>query len=142
MICTLQQHSSGTLIILDQISFNLQYYGELKLLSTILYVAILTTYYVLFYTEPATISIQSSTPALQYNESTTLNCTADSGYPPTRSISFIQNGRVISTTSDKELVITVAAIDTHVFGQYKCVVNNSVTTMETSFLMKQKGGKF
>ena len=33
------------IIILDQISFNLQYYGELKLHSTILHVATLTTLY-------------------------------------------------------------------------------------------------
>ena len=92
-----------------------------------------------FYTEPATISIQSSRPALQDNDNTTLNCSADGGYPPTSSISFIKNDRVISTTSDDQLVITVAANDTSPFGQYKCVVNNSVTTMETSFLMKQKG---
>ena len=90
--------------------------------------------------EPAAVLIQSSRPALWDNETTTLNCTADGGYPPIRSISWVKNGRVIiSTTSDEELVITVAANDTHTFGRYVCVVNNSVTTMETSILMKQKG---
>ena len=92
--------------------------------------------------EPAAVLIQSSRPALWDNETTTLNCTADGGYPPIRSISWVKNGRVISTTSDEELVITVAANDITPFGQYKCVVNNSVTTMETSFLMKQKGDYF
>ena len=87
------------------------------------------------------VLIQSSRSALQDNENTTLNCTADGGYPPTSSISFIKNGRVISTSNTDQLVITVAANDTHAFGQYKCVVNNSVTTMETFFLMKQKGDK-
>ena len=90
-------------------------------------------------TEPATVLIQSSRPALWDNESTVLNCTAGGGYPPTSSISWIKNGQLISTTCDQELVITVAANDTSPFGQYKCLVNNSVTTMETSFLMKQKG---
>ena len=90
-------------------------------------------------TEPATVLIQSSRRALWDNESTILNCTADGGYPPTGSISWIKNGRVISTTSDEELVITVAANDTDTFGQYVCLTNNSVTTMETSILMKQKG---
>ena len=89
--------------------------------------------------EPATISIQSSRPALQNNEYTTLNCSADGGYPPIRSISWVKNGRVITTTSDEELVITVAANDISPFGRYKCVVNNSVTIMETSILMKQRG---
>ena len=28
------------------------------------------------------------------------------------------------------------------FGRYVCLVNNSVTTMETSFLMKQKGDDY
>ena len=46
---------------------------------------------------------------------------------------------VISTSSDEELVITVAANDTNPFGRYVCLVNNSVTPMEASFLMKQKG---
>ena len=36
-------------------------------------------------------------------------------------------------------MINVAANDTHAFGRYVCLVNNSVTTMEASFLMKQKG---
>ena len=90
-------------------------------------------------TEPATLLIQSSRSALQDSENATLNCTAHDGYPPPSSISWVKNGRVISTTSDDQLVITVAANDTHAFGQYKCVVNNSVTTMETTFLMKQKG---
>ena len=95
-------------------------------------------------TEPATISIQSNTPALWNNENTTLNCTADGGYPPTSSISWVKNGRVISTTSEDQLTITVAADDTNCspFGQYVCLVNNSVTTMETSFLMKQKGDSY
>ena len=91
--------------------------------------------------EPATVLIQSSRSALQDNGTTTLNCTANGGYPPTSSISFIKNGRVISTTSNDQLVINVAANDTHVFGRYKCVVNNSVATMETSLLIKQKGDK-
>ena len=111
-------------IILDQISFNLQYYGELKLLiPKILYV----TCFNLEHAEPATVLIQSSRSALQDNGTITLNCTADGGYPPPSSISFIKNGRVISTTSDDQLVISVAANDTHAFGRYKCVVNNSVT---------------
>ena len=93
-------------------------------------------------TEPATISIQSSRPALQDDENITLNCTADGGYPPTSSISFIKNGRIISTTSDEQLVITVAANDTSPFGQYVCLVNNSVTAMESSFLIKQKGDSY
>ena len=38
-------------------------------------------------------------------------------------------------------MISVAANDNHAFGRYKCVVNNSVTTMESSFLIKQKGDK-
>ena len=92
-------------------------------------------------TEPATISIQSTRSALQDNGTITLNCTADGGYPPPSSISFIKNGRLISTTSNDQLVISVAANDTHTFGRYKCVVNNSVTTMETSLLIKQKGDK-
>ena len=85
------------------------------------------------------VLIQSSRSAIQDNESTTLNCTAIDGYPPTSNISFIKNGRVISITSDDHLMITVAANDTNAFGQYECVVNNSVTTMKTPFLMKQKG---
>ena len=128
-------------IILDQISFNLQYYGELKL------PACCHTNYILFYClyssiEPAAVLIQSSRPALWDDEYTTLNCTAHDGYPPTSSISWVKNGRVISTTSDEELVISVAANDTSPFGRYKCVVNNSVTTMETSILMKQKGDNY
>ena len=91
------------------------------------------------FAEPATISIQSTRPALLDNESTTLNCSADGGYPPTSSISFVKNGRVISTSSDEELVINIAANDTSPFGQYMCLVNNSVTTMTTSVLLKQKG---
>ena len=128
-------------LILDQISVTLQYYGEL-----LLRIGQPVHSYTMFYcsypsTESATVSIQSSRPALQDNEYTTLSCTADGGYPPTSSISFIKNSRVISTTSDDQLVISVAANDTNCspFGRYKCVVNNSVTTMETSFLMKQKG---
>ena len=95
-------------------------------------------------TEPAAVSIQSTRLALQDNENTTLSCTADGGYPSISSISWVKNGRVISTTSDKELMITVAANDTSCspFGRYKCLVNNSVTTMETSILMKQKGDHF
>ena len=38
-------------------------------------------------------------------------------------------------------MISVAANDTHTFGLYKCVVNNSVATMETSLLIQQKGDK-
>ena len=125
-------------IILDQISFNLQYYGELKL------PACCHTNYVMFYClyssiESAVVFIQSSRPALWNNETTTLNCTADGGYPPTSSISWVKNGRVISITNKDQLVITVAATDTSPFGRYVCLVNNSVTTMETTFLMKQKG---
>ena len=48
---------------------------------------------------------------------------------------------VISTASNDQLMISVAANDTHPFGRYKCVVNNSVATMESSFLIKQKGDK-
>ena len=124
-------------IILDQMSFNLQYYGELIL--TAISSVVDWIYYNYLSIEPATISIQSSRPGLQDNESTTLNCTADGGYPPTSSISWVKNGRVISTTSDEELMINVAANDTRPFGRYMCLVNNSVTTMEASFLMKQKG---
>ena len=85
------------------------------------------------------VLIQSNKSALQDDEYTTLNCTAYGGYPPTSSISFIKNGRIISTTSDEQLMISVSANDTHAFGRYVCLVNNSVTTMETSILMKQKG---
>ena len=92
-------------------------------------------------TEPPAVSIQSSRPALQDNENTTLNCTADGGYPPTSSISFIKNARVVSTSNTDQLVMTVAANDIHAFGQYKCVVNNSVTITEETLLMKQKGDK-
>ena len=87
------------------------------------------------------VLIQSSRSALQDNESTTLNCTADGGYPPPSSISFIKNGRVVSTSNTDQLVMTVAANDTHAFGRYKCVVNNSVTITEETLLMKQKGDK-
>ena len=126
-------------LILDQISVNLQYYGEL-----LLRVGQLVHSYTMFYCsypsiEPATVSIQSSRPALHNNEYTTLNCTADGGYPPTSSISWVKNGRVISTINKDQLMITVAATDTHAFGQYVCLVNNSVTAIKTSFLMKQKG---
>ena len=125
--------------ILDQITINLDYYGELILVS-LSSVAVYTKFYRPYPSiEPATISIQSSRPALQDNEYTTLNCSADGGYPPISSISWVKNGRVISTTSDEELVITVAANDSSPFGRYKCVVNNSVTIMETSILMKQRG---
>ena len=89
--------------------------------------------------EPATVSIQSSRPALWDDEYTTLSCTADGGYPSTSSVSFIKNGRVISTIDKDQLVITVAATDTSPFGRYVCLVNNSVTTIKISFLMKQKG---
>ena len=57
---------------------------------------------------------------------------------PTSNISWIKNGRVISTTIDEELVISVAPNDTSPFGQYVCLVNNSVTTMETSILINRK----
>ena len=128
-------------IILDRISINLQYYGELKLwIPNILHVT--CGWLSLICTEPATVLIQSTRPALLDKESTTLNCTADGGYPPTSSISFIKNGRVISTTSNDQLVINVAANDTHAFGRYKCVVNNSVITTEDTFLMKQKGDNY
>ena len=101
-------------------------------------------YYSYLSTEPPAVSIQSTRPALQDNENTTLNCTADGGYPPTSSISFIKNGRVIFTTSFNQLMISVAAGHTGCspFGRYVCLVNNSVTTMETSFLMKQKGDDY
>ena len=61
------------------------------------------------------------------------------GYPPTSSISWVKNGRVISTASDDQLVISVAADDPQPFGWYVCTVKNSVITTETSLLMKQKG---
>ena len=126
-------------LILDQISVNLQYYGEL-----LLRIGQLVHSYTMFYcsypsTEPATVSIQSSRPALWDNEYTILSCTADGGYPPTSSISWVKNGRVITTTSADQLMITVAATDTSPFGRYVCLVNNSVTAIKTSFLMKQKG---
>ena len=120
--------------ILDQISINLQYYGKIIFICN--YICFIASY---LSTEPATISVQSSTPALWNNENATLNCTANGGYPPTSSISWIKNGRVISTTSTDQLVISVAANGTHTFGQYVCLVNNSVTTMKISILMKQKG---
>ena len=126
-------------LILDQISVTLQYYGKL-----LLRIGQLVHSYTMFYCsypsiEPATVSIQSSRPALWDNEYTTLDCTADGGYPPTSSISWVKNGRVISTTNKNQLMITVAATDTGPFGQYVCLVNNSVTAIKTSFLMKQKG---
>ena len=100
-------------LILDQLSVNLQYYDEL----------LLRVGYTMFYCsypsiEPATVSIQTSRPALHDNENTILNCTADGGYPPTSSISWVKNGRVISTINKDQLMITVAATDTHAFGQY------------------------
>ena len=73
------------LTILDQISFNLQHYGELKLLSTILLVAILAALCFIgpyLSTEPATISIQPNRPALWSNDNTTLNCIADGAWLP------------------------------------------------------------
>ena len=124
-------------IILDRISINLKYYDELKLwIPKILHV---TCGWLFLCTEPATVLIQSSRPALQDNGTTTLNCTADGGYPPISTISFIKNRRVISTTNNDQLVINVAANDTHAFGRYKCLVNNSVITTEDTFLIKQKG---
>ena len=92
-------------------------------------------------TEPATVLIQSSRSSLQDNGTATLNCTADGGYPPTSSISWVKNGRVISTTSNDQLVISVAANDTHTFGRYKCVVNNSVFITVEKFFVKQEGNK-
>ena len=54
----------------------------------------------------------------------------------------MKNGRVISTTSNDQLVINVAANDTHTFGQYECVVNNSVITTDDTFFIKQKGDNY
>ena len=90
-------------------------------------------------TEPAVISLQASRPALWGNENSTLICTADGGYPPTSNISWVKNGSVISTATTNQLTITVAASDNNPFGQYVCLVNNTVTTTETLFLMKEKG---
>jgi len=62
-------------------------------------------------------------------------------YPPTSNISWVKNGRIISTTSRKQLTINVTS-DCHSFGQYVCLVNNSVVNQQQSLLMKQKGANY
>ena len=90
-------------------------------------------------TEPATISLQSSKLAIRRNENTTLSCRADDGFPTISKISWVKNGRIISTTSDNQLTINVLATDSDPFGRYVCLVNNSAVTQQLSLLMKQKG---
>lgn len=89
--------------------------------------------------EPAAINFEAKRPALWYNENTTIRCTADGGYPVSNNISLVKNGRIISTTNDSQLTVSIAGSEAHSFGQYMCLVNNSLTTTESSILVKQKG---
>ena len=92
-----------------------------------------------FSTEPASVFIQASKSTLSDSENTTLSCTTDGGFPPTSNISWIKNGRIISRTSCNQLTINVTANDVHPFGQYVCMVNNSVTTLQYDLLLKERG---
>ena len=92
-----------------------------------------------FSTEPASVFIQASKSTLSDSENTTLSCTADGGFPPASNISWVKNGRIIFRTSSNQLTINVTANDVNPFGQYVCMVNTSVTTLQYDLLLKERG---
>ena len=73
------------------------------------------------------------------NESVNISCTASDGYPPVSSISMTKNGELVMTTESDVLHFSTDTVMGTPFGEYICIVNNSVITVEKTVLLKEKG---
>ena len=73
------------------------------------------------------------------NESVNISCTASGGYPPVSSISMTKNGELVMTTESSVLHVNTDTVMGTPFGEYICVVNNSVITVVKAVLLKEKG---
>ena len=76
------------------------------------------------------------------NDSVNISCTASDGYPPGFSISMTKNGELLAATESDVLYVNTDTVVGTPFGEYICVVNNSVITVEKAILLKEKGNYF
>ena len=77
--------------------------------------------------------------AVSRTDGTFLTCTASGGYPPITSITIEKGGENVASTESESIVVNTADVGGGVFGDFKCLVDNSVIVVE-EILEPQTGG--
>ena len=83
--------------------------------------------------------MQADKLILESNETALLNCTAIGGYPPFHTVSWLKNGRIIAQKEGSVLIIGTDTVRPTPYGEYSCLVNNSVSTVEKVLAVKERG---
>ena len=88
------------------------------------------------------ILVQADKPTLDKSETAVLNCTAIGGYPSFHSVSWMKNGRQIAQREGSVLIISTDTVQPTPYGEYTCLVNNSLVTVEKTLVMREEGKYF
>jgi hypothetical protein len=84
--------------------------------------------------------LDTNKKATTRDKGATLTCRASIEFPPFSMISFIKNGRTLSSsTNPGSIQIDTKSVDMNQFGLYTCQLNASGVTFQKSYILKEQG---
>ncbi len=89
--------------------------------------------------EPPSVQFEADKSAISLSESVSIVCEASGGYPFVSSITIEKGGRTVASAASGSAEVNTEELSEGPFGEFRCVVDNSVVVVERTLQIQERG---